>query len=688
MTVSTDPPPGVILPPPDLKTIIDRTADFVARMGQPIEDKIRQTDGDKPKFRFLSSTDHFHRYYQWRIATLRAGADPAASGGSKQEVIAKVEVQAHEIDTSTSHLASLIESSEQVKELLANPDYVPPPYEFRGEVPSTTALQLDIMKLTAKFVARNGRLFHSGLMEREFKNEQFDFLRPGSYLNPYFNHLVECYTKVLLPPKDMLVALAKNKDISRKERTQQRLFKCLARAKYIEKKKREEEAGRLDEQAERDEMHRIDWSDFVVVETITFDAPEPRKEQADTGDDAMDMDEDEDMDMDMDDMALEEEGGDMVIKRDHVPVYERKANAAASTSLRVQVCQICNQEIPVDQMEEHMRIELLNPMAREKMKEIRAKEKETSVAVGVEISSSLRRFADRRTDLFGDDDELEIGRAKGEDGQLEQLQKEKEKVVWDGHMASIQQATTGSLKKMQEKIAEIQNEKAKSEEIRKEKNAPGPSLPAGITAVPKTQGALLPPPPPPSKGLLPLPGNPPPPPPPGGAAPPPPPPGGGLRPGMAVIHSGTGAPPPPPPTSGTSSGSVPDAGVKRGRADESTGDDEPPLKRGRAGPRTLVSAEEWLKTHTEPISILVECASGKPEWGLEGQTVELEGVNLLLTVGEMKKLLAEKGISAPLNKLKLKVPDLGWLKDGQSLASGNMDNGTRLEMSLKTRGRK
>ena len=53
----------------------------------------------------------------------------------------------------------------------------------------------DVVKLTAQFVARNGRQFLSNLMSRE-KNYQFDFLRPQHSLFNYFTKLVEQYTKV------------------------------------------------------------------------------------------------------------------------------------------------------------------------------------------------------------------------------------------------------------------------------------------------------------------------------------------------------------------------------------------------------------------------------------------------------------------------------------------------------------
>ena len=52
------------------------------------------------------------------------------------------------------------------------------------------------MRLTAQFVAKNGRSFLNQLMQREAKNFQFDFLRPQHSLFQYFTKLVDQYTKV------------------------------------------------------------------------------------------------------------------------------------------------------------------------------------------------------------------------------------------------------------------------------------------------------------------------------------------------------------------------------------------------------------------------------------------------------------------------------------------------------------
>jgi splicing factor 3A subunit 1 len=65
----------------------------------------------------------------------------------------------------------------------------------------------DIIKLTAQFVSKNGHQFQIGLMNREHKNPQFDFLKQNHPLHSFFLQLVESYTKCLLPPKGLVEKL-------------------------------------------------------------------------------------------------------------------------------------------------------------------------------------------------------------------------------------------------------------------------------------------------------------------------------------------------------------------------------------------------------------------------------------------------------------------------------------------------
>lgn len=75
--------------------------------------------------------------------------------------------------------------------------------------PGMSSLELDIIKLTAQFVARNGKAFLNGLAQREHTNYQFAFLKPTHSLFSFFTTLCDAYSRVLMPPKELQVQLAK-----------------------------------------------------------------------------------------------------------------------------------------------------------------------------------------------------------------------------------------------------------------------------------------------------------------------------------------------------------------------------------------------------------------------------------------------------------------------------------------------
>lgn len=73
-----------------------------------------------------------------------------------------------------------------------------------------TGEELDIIKLTAQFVARNGRSFLTGLTSREINNPQFHFLRPTYSMFMFLTSLVDAYSKVLMPSKGLTESLHKS----------------------------------------------------------------------------------------------------------------------------------------------------------------------------------------------------------------------------------------------------------------------------------------------------------------------------------------------------------------------------------------------------------------------------------------------------------------------------------------------
>nr|XP_047137459.1 splicing factor 3A subunit 1-like [Hydra vulgaris] len=64
---------GIIYPPPEVRNIVDRTANFVARNGPEFEDRIRSNEATNPKFNFLNPNDPYYAYYLHKLKEYREG---------------------------------------------------------------------------------------------------------------------------------------------------------------------------------------------------------------------------------------------------------------------------------------------------------------------------------------------------------------------------------------------------------------------------------------------------------------------------------------------------------------------------------------------------------------------------------------------------------------------------------------
>lgn len=101
---------SVILPPPEIKSVIDKTALFVARSANPskFEDKIRKGQRSDPNFSFLDPADTYHGYYHhkkgvWGDDALEMkdeknkGEGELASGDSSKPISNSYIPEAHHI---------------------------------------------------------------------------------------------------------------------------------------------------------------------------------------------------------------------------------------------------------------------------------------------------------------------------------------------------------------------------------------------------------------------------------------------------------------------------------------------------------------------------------------------------------------------------------------------------------------
>lgn len=445
------PPPGVVLPPKEIRAILEKTAGYVARNGATFEDRIRTKEKSNPKFSFLTENDPYHAFYEWRLQEIRAGRGTAVSAGREPGDI-------------------------PVPDKPKGPE-APPEFHFSARMPNISAQDLDVVKLTAFYVAKNGRSFMTALAQKESANYQFDFLRPQHSLYGFFNRLVDQYSE-LLNAKGTDAGKAEKKRMAELTQNVQDKLHLLGRAKqraewvrYQEQQKQEKE-----EEAEKEKIAyaEIDWHDFVVVQEVLFDEADDEIElppPTSLGDlQSASLEQKAMMSLQPNHMRIEEAmpeddasyygqqapqqqqpyypqalspappsnlpsrpshspmpppshspmpppsaspapppstsspapgqparpsaNAPMKIRSDYVP-RAQAARKNAATAL----CPNCKQSFPVDQIQEHMRIELLDPRWREQKAKADARYSTTNLSTA-DVANNLKRLASQRTDVF------------------------------------------------------------------------------------------------------------------------------------------------------------------------------------------------------------------------------------------------------------------------------------------------
>lgn len=101
------------------------------------------------------------------------------------------------------------DTQSKIIEQIIVPKEPPADFEYIVDAPSIMPMDIDVIKLTAQFVARNGGPFRTNLMNKEQRNPLFDFLKPQHSHFTFFSKMVEQYTKILLPPKELFTKLQK-----------------------------------------------------------------------------------------------------------------------------------------------------------------------------------------------------------------------------------------------------------------------------------------------------------------------------------------------------------------------------------------------------------------------------------------------------------------------------------------------
>uniref|UniRef100_A0A8C5TW35 Splicing factor 3A subunit 1 n=1 Tax=Malurus cyaneus samueli TaxID=2593467 RepID=A0A8C5TW35_9PASS len=736
---------GIIYPPPEVRNIVDKTASFVARNGPEFEARIRQNEINNPKFNFLNPNDPYHAYYRHKVSEFKEG--------KAQEPSAAIPKVMQQQQSAQQQLPQKVQA--QVIQETVVPKEPPPEFEFIADPPSISAFDLDVVKLTAQFVARNGRQFLTQLMQKEQRNYQFDFLRPQHSLFNYFTKLVEQYTKILIPPKGLLLKLKKEAENPKEVLDQ--VYYRVEWAKFQERERKKEEE---EKEKERVAYAQIDWHDFVVVETVDFqpseqgnfpppttpeelgariliqeryekfgeseevemevESDEEDEKQEKTDEPPAQLDQDTQV-QDMDEGSDDEDEGQkvppppetpmppplpptpdqVIVRKDYDPKASKPLPPAPAPDEYL-VSPITGEKIPASKMQEHMRIGLLDPRWLEQRdRSIREKQSDDEVyAPGLDIESSLKQLAERRTDIFGVE-ETAIGKKIGE----EEIQKPEEKVTWDGHsgsMARTQQAAQANIT-LQEQIEAIHKAKGLvPEDDSKEKI--GPSKPNEIPQPPPPSSASNPP-----ASAQPITSVPRPPtmPPPVRAAvvsavpvmPRPPmtsvvrlPPGSVIATPMPpIIHTPRiNVPPPTPMIVPTAFVPAPPVAPVPSPAPMPPVHPPPPMEDEPVSKKlksedSLIPEEEFLRRNKGPVTVKVQVPNmqDKTEWKLNGQVLVFT-LPLSDQVSVIKVKIHE-ATGMPAGKQKLQYEGI-FIKDSNSLAYYNMTSGSLIHLALKERG--
>ncbi|CAL9010387.1 unnamed protein product [Prunus brigantina] len=707
---------GIIYPPLDIRNIVDKTAEFVAKNGPEFEQRVLAKNTGNAKFNFLISSSPFHAYYQHRLSEFR-GQQPSSQFADSAAPESAPPAPAADGEAGGAPKPDLSAHFKPACKVLETPEAE----QYTVRLPQgITGEELDTVILTAQFVARNGKSFLTGLTSREINNPQFHFLRPQHSMFSFFTYLADAYSKVLMPPKGLTEKLKKSVADNATM-----LERCVNRLEWERSQEQARHKAEDEIEQERIQAAMIDWHDFVVVETIYFadnedeDLPPPiapeeiirRSKVTNMEEDIVEIGKEVEMELDEEDWRTDrlEEKETKVAEDPEPPMrivnnWKRPEDRILSRRdpTKYVISPITGELIPINEMSEHMRISLIDPKYKEQKELMFAKLRVTTLAQDDEISRNILGLARTRPDIFGTTEEEVSNAVKAEIAKKNDDQPKQ--VIWDGHTGSIGVTANQAISQN-----DVFNEDAK--------NLPGPKpavplvrpLPAphGLAlnlprvhpntvqySAPTSSGLPVPPPRPPvvqyqsvappgppmpmSSGQQPLSMNRQMPPSISMSAPSipaPPPPGSQFAPMQAYIPLPVPPPPmqmmpPPPPPPQRAPPPLPE---------------EPAPKRQKLDDSMLIPEDQFLAQ--QPVQGPVRITISVPnvdEGNRKGQLLEITLQSLSETVGSLKEKISGE-IQLPANKQKLSGKP-GFLKDNMSLAYYNVGAGETLTLSLRERG--
>ncbi|KAK6464133.1 pre-mRNA splicing factor [Scheffersomyces coipomensis] len=253
---SGSPPQDVVIPPMDVKQTIEKTTGYVIKNGIGFVERLKSNNKDH-KFDFLLPNHQYHGYYQWKLSSSSKSTTPTSSLISSNNDISGKDIPTGE------------------DEIIAKPRELP----FLIDLPMISQIDLEVIKLTALFVAKNGESYIKPLQEHQIKQgnkNQFEFLNENHSLYALFQTYVSQYNlliKFLLSEENGKVDDEEVKNLfNQLEQADNIIDIGYKRSQYDLQHKEIEREKKVKQHQLQLQFASIDWQDFSIVGKIEFDA--------------------------------------------------------------------------------------------------------------------------------------------------------------------------------------------------------------------------------------------------------------------------------------------------------------------------------------------------------------------------------------------------------------------------------
>lgn len=431
----------VIIPPPELRKIIDKTAAFVGKNGKAFEKRILDKNVGNIKFDFLNQTNPFNKYYLQAVDKVALKIhQQTVESTAEQKQKQKQEEGSIEVDEEKAKedmevavekkpklkaFADIAKKTQRQEEIKKPRDFQflikHPNLQDYSTAAQITPKQIEVLKLAAQSAAVLGQDFVDRLSREQKLNREFDFLRSSNRFHRYFLALVDSYVKLVDKEERQKQFTFLEREFDTRARI---LERCVQRVEY-KKQQLFKEAEKLRKDSDEKVSYvQIDWGDFVVVETLDFDdeskamsdaynsTVEMSRRTEQRGREAKEVEEEEDSDDDMEvdmDSESESEGEEEAnqLRSQDIKIVSNYEPKVVETEEREKLIVLpTGQKISAENVNEHVKIDMIDPEAREQKQKFLDR-KQVSVYAEGDISRNLKRLAQRRPDVFGAGDKEE-----------------------------------------------------------------------------------------------------------------------------------------------------------------------------------------------------------------------------------------------------------------------------------------